>query len=315
MTAESLLVSVVVPTHNRPERLRKCVAALAAQRYPREAFEVIVVDDGSRHPVDDLLAPFGKDVRLMILRQTNAGPATARNHGASRAAGELLAFTDDDCEPGADWLALLWTRHQQAPDAAIGGRTINALVHNARAEASQALVDYLYSYYGEVPAAGLRSPAAGPATARLFTSNNLAVPAALFRGVGGFDLTFPLAAGEDREFCDRWNHAGYGFVYEPGAVVWHAHALSLAGFWRQHFHYGRGAWHFRAARRRREAADVGIEPLAFYRDLVLHPLRTGGVVRGGRVAALLTLAQVANAAGFWRERIAAGRARAPRSTM
>lgn len=302
----------MVPTRNRPDRLARCVAALRAQIYPRESYDVVVVDDGGEQGVEDVLAPFRTDVALTILRQANAGPAAARNHGASIATGDLLAFTDDDCEPAADWLARLSEGYRQAPEAVIGGQTVNALTANRCAEASQVLVQYLYEYYDARQPTESPAPAA-PSTPRFFTSNNLAVPTALFKQVGGFDVSFGLAAGEDREFCDRWQHAGYPLIYEPRAVVRHAHALSLPRFWRQHFHYGRGAWHFRAARRRRQVGRVGIEPLSFYRNLVLYPVRQRGLMRGAPLAALLSIAQVANAAGYWRERIAAPRAPVGRS--
>jgi GT2 family glycosyltransferase len=292
-------ISVVIPTYNRPGPLGACLAALAAQTYPRGAYDVTVVDDGGTEPLGNVVLPFGTMMALTVLRQANAGPAAARNRAAAQATGALLAFTDDDCEPEPDWLARLSARHQAAPGAAIGGRTVNVLVRDRCATASQLLVDYLYDYYEQ------RSRTSAGSAPRFFTSNNLAVPAALFRQLNGFDTSFALAAGEDREFCDRWQQAGRELVYESRAVVRHAHALTLPRFWRQHFDYGRGAWHFRAARRRRHADAVRLEPLSFYRDLVLYPVRAQGIVRGIPLSALLAVAQVANATGFWRERLAA----------
>jgi glycosyltransferase involved in cell wall biosynthesis len=289
-------VSVIVPTRNRPERLRRCLAALRQQTYPCSSYEIIVIDDGSDRPLDDVVRPGESPAPVTLMRQANAGPASARNSGADRASGVLLAFTDDDCEPDADWIAALWARHEQAPGAMIGGRTINVLVDDAYAEASQLLVDYLYEHYGVS-----RAQVASVGT-RFFTSNNFAVPAALFRQVGGFDVTFPLAAGEDREFCDRWQHHGHPLLYAPEALVRHAHALTLAAFWRQHVNYGRGAQHFRLARARRRAHDVGVEPLSFYRNLVLYPFRVHPAFRAAHLSALLALAQLANATGYLRER-------------
>ena len=83
----------------------------------------------------------------------------------------------------------------------------------------------------------------------------------------------------------------------PDAVVFHAHPLTLRRFVRQHFEYGRGAWDYRRARAARACRPVRIEPWTFYRDLLLYPIRTHGW-RGGRLAALVVLAQTANAVGF-----------------
>ena len=90
------LVSVVLPTHDRPHRLGGALASVLAQTYRR--LEVLVVDDASRHPVDAVVAraAAGDDrVRLVRLR-TNRGAAGARNEGLARVTGELVAFVDDD---------------------------------------------------------------------------------------------------------------------------------------------------------------------------------------------------------------------------
>ncbi|HXW04150.1 MAG TPA: glycosyltransferase [Vicinamibacterales bacterium] len=303
MTSAPVRTSVIVPTRNRPERLQRCLAALIAQRCDPREYEVIVVDDGSDAPLDDIAGAVSAPVNIMLIRQPHAGPAAARNNGASRATGELLAFTDDDCEPDPQWIAALSARHRQFPQAMIGGRTVNALTLNTCAEASQLLVDYLYEYY----AGEDRTAANGPARTagvRFFTSNNLAVPSALFQAVGGFDPGFRLAAGEDRELCDRWHTHGYPLVFEPDALVRHSHALSVARFWRQHLNYGRGARQVRLARQRRQAQTVGIEPLRFYRELVLYPFRVRPAGQAVGLSALLTLSQVANAIGYLRERTA-----------
>ena len=84
----------------------------------------------------------------------------------------------------------------------------------------------------------------------IFRANNLALPEDRFRAIGGFDTIFPLAASEDREFCDRWLHHGFQMTYAPEAVVYHARALTFRSFWRQHFKYGRGAFHFHQVRAR-----------------------------------------------------------------
>ena len=89
-----MMFSVVIPTHNRPEMLRKCVESLG-RGYPQECYEIIVVDDGSEPPVD--LREYGEATKLSVVHQANTGPAGARNSGAWRASGKYLVFIDDDC--------------------------------------------------------------------------------------------------------------------------------------------------------------------------------------------------------------------------
>jgi len=289
-------ISVIIPTRNRPVQLAACLTALAAQTFPRDRFEVILVDDGSDTSMEGVVARTGGSLQVRLIRQANSGPARARNAGAALASGALLAFTDDDCEPEVDWLSVLCAQSKACPTCLIGGQTINALPHNVYATASQLLVDYLYEY--QMSASPI-SPRALPA---FFTANNIAVPAALFHRLGGFDETFPLAGGEDREFCDRWEQAGFPMRMAPSARVQHAHSLSFTGFWRQHLNYGRGAWQLRRARLQRGKPRLQIAPLAFYLRLVTYPLRVVSAAKTAPLIALMGLSQVANAAGFFSER-------------
>src|SRR5204863_3960920 len=89
--------TIVVPTHERPAALAACLESLVALDYPREDFEVVVVDDGGRTPLEPLLDPVRNRLDVRLVRQERAGPAAARNAGAEHAQGDLLLFTDDDC--------------------------------------------------------------------------------------------------------------------------------------------------------------------------------------------------------------------------
>ncbi len=291
MEREQPFFSIVIPTYNRPERLATCLQSLARLDYPRERFEVIIVDDGSEMPVESAVEQVQSQLHIMLLKQPNAGPAKARNTGAFRAKGEFLAFTDDDCTPASDWLTTLAARFAEFPDSIIGGRTVNALSDNLYSTASQILIDYLYGYYN-----------ASAEGASFFASNNFALPAERFRALGGFDTSFPLAAAEDREFCDRWLHKGYHMIYAPEVLVYHAHRLALPAFWRQHFNYGRGAFCFHQVRAQRNREPVKVEPFSFYLNLLTYPFVQPLHRPAPLLTGLLFLSQVANAAGFFWER-------------
>ncbi len=296
-TTGPLDVSVIIPTKNRPDRLRTCLVALQQQDFPRTRFEVIVVDDGSDTPLDVVVDPFRPHLDLTLLRQKNSGPARARNAGAAAARGRLLAFTDDDCQPEPTWLHVLRASHESHPSMLLGGYSLNGLPQNLYSTASQLLIDYLYDYHSSAA----RVSAGGPTAPPFFTSNNFALSADLFRKVGGFDETFPLAAGEDREFCDRWQAHGFRLKNLSEAVIRHSHALSPRKFWRQHMNYGRGAFHLRQARSAHGRPPVTREPLSFYLRLILFPL-TAGEKRPLRLVGLMLASQVANLLGFLLER-------------
>jgi glycosyltransferase involved in cell wall biosynthesis len=275
-------LSVVVPTYRRPERIVACVDALAAMTPPEGGFEVVVVDDGSPDPVAPHLERFHDQLDLTVIRQGNAGPATARNTGAETARGRVLAFTDDDCRPHAGWGAALVAAC--GPGLLVGGRTVDR-AGGPFARASQVLIDHLYDHFGT------------EREGAFFASNNLAVDRAGFLAAGGFDTSFPKPGGEDRELGDRWAALGHRHRYVPGAVVDHHHAMGWREFWRQHRTYGEGAHAYHRTRAPRVGHGPRPEPLSFYVRLVTRPLRVG-TPQPWRTAALLVVSQVANTVGY-----------------
>jgi glycosyltransferase involved in cell wall biosynthesis len=280
--------SVIVPTRARLPQLRRCLAALAGQTITREAFEVVVVNDGSPPLPDEALAMYLERLTIRSIRQDWGGPASARNTGIWEAQGEYLAFTDDDCAPAPDWLASLDAVLRDAPDALVGGHVRNALPDNVFAETSQLLIDFLYDRFD---AAATRGP-------RFFTSNNCAGAAAHFRALGGFDASFRLPAGEDRDLTDRWYAAGLPQQYLRDALVYHHSVMTLRSFTRQHLNYGRGAWRFHQARAQRKAGARKTEPLQFYVGMLTYPLRDGRASGSIVHVALLAWSQVVHTVGY-----------------
>lgn len=267
--------------------MKDCLTALTRLDYPTEQFKVVVVDDGSPTPVQSVVDEFKHLMNVVTIRQENAGPAAARNKGALAAEGTHIIFTDDDCGLASDYLSQLEKLVQNEPLAIIGGHTINALPDNQYAMASQLLIDYLYDYFNK-----------NPARTKLFTSNNLIVPTDLFNRTKGFDTLFPLAAGEDRELCDRFQQEGRKMIYASELIVYHSHSMTLRTFWRQHFNYGRGAYRYHWLRSNRVQGHIKPEPLSFYFKLLGYPFRQGYRWRSGVYLGLLIISQLANALGF-----------------
>src|SRR4051812_27832091 len=94
-------VSVIVPVFNQSEPLRACLRALNGQTSPRARFEVIVVDNGSTDPVS---VPTGSHSTVRVEGESKPGSYAARNRGVAIARGSVIAFTDADCVPAADWV-------------------------------------------------------------------------------------------------------------------------------------------------------------------------------------------------------------------
>ena len=285
------LVSVVIPTYNRPERLKNCIHALAKQVYPPDSFEVIVVDDGSTIPIDhEELSRCDPPLRLKIISQTNSGPGIARNHGVTMACGEAVAFLDDDCVPGPDWLQNLVSVWSVDRGLLVGGTTSNALKTNTYSETSQLIVDMVYEFYNK-----------DPENAYFFTSNNFMCDRQQFLELGGFLFT----VSEDRDLCDRWRQAGLRLRWVPEASVLHYHRQSLFSFLRLHFGYGRGAFLYHQHRRSRKAGSVQEE--SGFRRAVPGILRSRmgryGLLTRIRIVAALIAWQVAGTSGFFWEAI------------
>jgi glycosyltransferase involved in cell wall biosynthesis len=279
--------SIVIPAYNRPEQLSRCLESIATLKYPPTHFEVIVVDDGSTADLAPVVVPFLDRMYITLLRQTNSGPATARNAGAVAATGRYVVFTDDDCRPERGWLRALADKLAVNPESAVGGTTANGLPDNLFSTASQAMVDYLYRRWNR-----------DPDDAFFIASNNLAVERACFLEFGGFDVSFPLAAAEDRELCNRWRSRHGRLVYAPDALVHHYHALSMKSFLVQHFNYGRGAKVFREVRCRDATRLPVAPPGSFYPPLIKFAITRDLSWRGALVAMLLGLSQAVSPLGY-----------------
>lgn len=287
--------SVIVPAHGRPAGLARCLAALAGQEPIPGSFEVIVIIDGEEGSKQIAAVAETSPVAPRVVIQAQAGPAAARNRGASLARGRWLAFTDDDCCPTPGWLQALVPELERAPDAVVGGAVRNGLTANASAEASQLVQDVAWAHFS-----GRADPA------RFFPSSNLALSREAFERVGRFDESFPSAAAEDRDLCDRALAMGLELRPAPAAVVDHYHELSPRRLWRQHHGYGRGAFHFQRARALRGVPPLRIAP-GFHLALVRAPFSRAKGMHAILLAALIVTTQVAYVAGYAMERWRPGR--------
>lgn len=192
-------VSVVVPTRDRPQALGETLSGLRAQSLAQDAYELIVVDDGSQPPLPE---PPG----ARLLRLHGAGRSAARNAGAGASRGELLVFVDDDIAVGGAFLAAHLAAQEEWPGALGAGRI--ELPEELRATPFGRFRERLERR--GLPVA--RGPVDAP---NLCAAGNASLPRAAFSALGGFDPR--LASGEDQDLALRFTAAGGRIVYLPEA--------------------------------------------------------------------------------------------------
>jgi glycosyltransferase involved in cell wall biosynthesis len=236
-------MAVVVATYRRAHLLAQLVAGLDAQDFD-QPFEVVLVDDCSPDGASSVLAELAPLVRfpLRILRtDRNRGPASARNLGWRSSSAPLLAFTDDDCIPQPGWLSGL----------------VAAL---ARVDVVQGATLPNPQQMDRVGAFSRSLRITAPTS--FFETANMGYRRRVLEDVGGFDESFPLAAGD---LGHRALAAGASFAFAPDAVIHHevhassfVHAVAKTKSWqglvrvvvrypelRRHFDGGRYVWHRR----------------------------------------------------------------------
>ena len=265
MSAMGCKVTIVVPTRNRPDPLRRCLEALSAQ-VGVEAIEIVVVDDGS----DDVAAvetALERSPQARLVKQPRSGPASARNTGVGAARGSIVCFTDDDCEPDPGWAAALADAVRNGADI-VAGTTLNGFPGNRPAVASQLVTEY-------VTERGTRPFAA---------TNNLAARRSVLRELP-FAEAFRYAGGEDREWCRRVAERGYRIRGSRARVV-HYQELTLATYLGQHLRYGRGSYRYHQSGR-------ALERPGFYVGLLGRGFRIGV-----HVGLLVAAAQLATGVGY-----------------
>lgn len=207
-SAETLRISVVIPTCRSVDLLCRCLAAVFAQRIERGAFEVIVVDEGARAETEAALQSLrARDdapvVRLVRPRQGH-GVAAARNAGWRAAYGKLIAFTDDDAIPHPDWLAE-------------GERALNA---GLVAVSGQVAVPALAAPKSP-PRRWDRDPASRERQSARFMAANAFVRRSALLTVGGFDERFQRPCQEDSDLQFRLQRDAGPVGRSPRALVVH----------------------------------------------------------------------------------------------
>ncbi len=233
----TLPVSVIIPYYQTPaETLARTLAALERQTYPRDIFEVIIVDDGSEPP---LSRPRSTPLDVKVVRQERRGfgAPRARNTGARAAAHNILLFLDSDLLAEADWMAAHARWHHAVSDALTVGFYANVLVDGINMETTRhrpgSLRELFSGRRSDPPWIESHIARTNHLTSRaddlfrVVVSGNLGISKSFYELAGGFNESFTRYGMEDTELGYRaYTHGGL-LVPVRDAFTWHQ------GRWRE----------------------------------------------------------------------------------
>ncbi len=188
-------ISVIIPARNEADQIRDCLDSIMEQQYPKELFEVIVVDDHSTDETEAIVSSLAKDgVRLIKLadhlnhRSINSYKKAAIEAGIVEATGELIVSTDADCKAPLNWLRFLASYYE------ISGKAFVAAPVQFEGEQNT------FERFQSLDFIGMMLITGGAIQDKLFhmcNGANLAYSKALFTAVGGFEGVDQLASGDD----------------------------------------------------------------------------------------------------------------------
>ncbi len=189
-------------TYNRAALLERVLDACFEQTVPADAYEVVLVDDGSSDGTPAVIerARARAACRLTVVRQSNSGLAKGRNAGIARASGERIAFIDDDVLVLPNFVEEHLRSHAAHPDAIVRGGAIEVESFDVLPPPVWSIRNYSGNY---------------------FWTTNVSVPLATVRAAGGFDESFSEYGWEDIELGLRLRRAGVKAAFNPKALAYH----------------------------------------------------------------------------------------------
>ena len=213
-------MSVVICSYNGASTCESCLASMEKIRYPD--FEVIFVDDGSTDRTQEILKNFP---RVRNIQQKNMGLSYARNVGMNAATGEVVVYTDSDCEADEDWLYFLGLALVRSGHTGMGGP-------NLIPDEGSWVADCV----GLSPG-GPTHVMVDDRTAEHVPGCNMAFYTWALKQINGFDPQY-RKAGDDVDVIWRLQDLGYSIGFAPAAQVWHYRRNTIAAYLKQQRGYG-----------------------------------------------------------------------------
>ncbi|WP_256731494.1 glycosyltransferase family A protein [Sphingomonas sp. dw_22] len=281
-------IAVVVPVWNGRSILGRCLEAIEQQTIPREAFQIIVVDNASTDGTAEIARAFPG---VLVLEEPTPGSYAARNRALAHVEAPITAFTDADCVPAPDWLERILEAAAANPGFGVLAGRIDLFDEGEQEGIVFGDYERLFSF-----------PQAHAARGNCATAN-WASETELLRRLGGFDAS--LKSGGDRQMALRIKQSGHPLVYVPAMIVRHPVRANRAELVRKRKRLSGGRWDRtrRSLRLPRVLAVTAVDTVRRLRRAAISP----GLSLGRRLAVMkltLELAGVATAEFLY---LAAGR--------
>lgn len=262
LSGRTPFVSVVVPVYNDSVRLARCLKVLRAQTYPKETYEVIVVDNASEQDIRGVVCLFPG---IVYTCENYPGPAASRNKGITLSKGDIVAFTDSDCMPHPDWIEKGIERFFSEPSIGVVGGEIVTYFENPEKPTMVELFDRNYFKQRE-----LIKDRHFSATANLFVRREV------FARAGLFDISFSLCACEDREWGERAHAMGVRLIFADNAVVAHPCRRTLSQMASRNAEFAIGNYQYEMLRYKK---GMGVPPTSLVKEAAMLfrlPFRSAG---------------------------------------
>ena len=224
-------ISVVTPTFNRCDELEHLIYSINNQTLESKYFELIICDDGSTDGTEQTIKDLLRNINfnLKYIFQKNSGPGKARNNGVKSALGELIIFTDSDCEAEKNWLENIYNAYLNENFDAFGGPDL-------------AKDDFLpiqrainYSMSSFFTTGGIRGHNKNMLTNFYPRTHNMGIKKDLFLKLGGFST---MRFGEDIELSNRVHKEGAKVKLLDNVIVYHRRRTSYSKFFKQVYNSG-----------------------------------------------------------------------------
>jgi len=228
VTQNKIKFSIVIPVYNRPNEVDELLASIVQQDFKPD-FEVVIIEDGSKHKVDELIKKYRQKLHINYFFKENSGPGLSRNYGMQQATGNYFIILDSDVLLPIHYLSVVNEALKNSFTDAFGGADTAHPSFSAKQKAIN------YSMTSVLTTGGLRGHKKGIGKFQP-RSFNMGLSKKAFEITGGFASQ---RIGEDIDLTFRLWQNGFETQFIEQAFVYHKRRTNFEQFFNQIFNFGK----------------------------------------------------------------------------